>query len=58
LERVLKVKDDLTQLKEEKRELLRATYAAVRGEKTPEAASPAASDASLFGRDGPLRVGA
>lgn len=55
LDRVLKVTEDLSQLKEEKSELFRATYAAVRGEKTPDAAAAAASD-DIFGRQGPLRV--
>ena len=49
------MREDLSQLKEEKRELFRATYAAVRGEKTPDAAAVAASD-DIFGREGPLRV--
>ena len=53
LDRVLKVKEDLTQLKEDKKELLRATYAAVRGDKTP---GSAISDSAVFGRDGAFRV--
>ena len=51
----MKVTEDLSQLKEEKSELFRATYAAVRGEKTPDAAAAAASD-DVSGKEGPLRV--
>ena len=58
LDRLFEVKEDLSQLKEGKRELLRATYAAVRGEKTPDAAAATygASDDAILGREGPLRV--
>lgn len=53
---MLKVKEDLSQLKEDKKQLLRATYAAVRGDITPDAAVSAASDDALIGRDGAFRV--
>ena len=58
LDRLLEVKEDLSQLKEEKRELLRATYAAVRGEKTPDAAaaSTSACNDAILGKEGALRV--
>ena len=50
------MREDLSQLKEEKKQLLRDTYAAVRGDITPDAAVSAASDDALFGRDGAFRV--
>ena len=56
LDRVLKVKEDLSQLKADKKELLRATYAAVRGDKTSDAAVSAASYDAILGRDGAFRV--
>ena len=56
LDRVLKVKEDLSQLKADKKELLRATYAAVRGDKTSDATVSAASDDAILGRDGAFRV--
>ena len=58
LDRLFEVKEDLSQLKADKRELLRATYAAVRGEKAPDAAAAtsSASDNVILGREGPLRV--
>ena len=58
LERLFEVNEDLSQLKADKRELLRATYAAVRGEKAPDAAAAtiSAPDDAILGREGPLRV--
>ena len=58
LDRLFEVKEDFSQLKADKRELLRATYAAVRGEKAPDAAAATirAPDNAILGRDGPLRV--
>ena len=58
LDRLFEVKEDLSQLKADKRELLRATYAAVRGEKAPDAAAATtnAPDDAILGREGPLRV--
>ncbi|CAK0783341.1 hypothetical protein CVIRNUC_006540 [Coccomyxa viridis] len=57
LERLFEVNEDLSQLKADKRELLRATYAAVRGEKAPDAAAAtiSAPDDAILGREGPLR---
>lgn len=48
---MLEAKEDLAQLKKEKAGLLRATYAAVRGEGTP-----VPDDLAVLGKDGPFRV--
>lgn len=50
-EKVLEAKEDLVQLKREKAGLLRATYAAVRGERPS-----LHDDLAVIGKDGPFRV--
>ncbi|BDA47309.1 probable Tafazzin [Coccomyxa sp. Obi] len=50
-DKVLEAKEDLAQLKKEKAGLLRATYAAVRGER---ASLP--DDLAILGKDGPFRA--